>query len=344
LDDAALNGNPRAAESLRRTLITAGALAHRDEHLARVELYLRRTIRDHPQFAGVLQPYVRWSVLPRLRRRAHRRPTTTFIAQWATARIRSAVQLLDWAEKRGSSLEELAQEDVDEWLTSGKSTRYNIRDFLAWTHRRGYTRDLLVPHRGKPDPVGIDEDCHWDVLQQCLNDDGLPLEVRVAGALLHTYAIPLTRIVRLTSNDIQDHPSGSQIVLAQHAVPLLPPLAALIAQLAAQPERRRTAPNDGPTWLFRSRFPGCPVSGATLRHPDRPMPVETLRPLLNRHGIRAKAARVTACLNLAQDLPPAVLASITGMHVTTAEQWRRRAAPDWSAYIEARRSAPRRTC
>jgi hypothetical protein len=291
------------------------------------------------RFAGILRPYVSWSVLPRLRRRAHKRPTTAFITQWATARIRSALLLLDWAEKRGSSLGDLVQEDVDAWLTSGKSTRYNVRDFLVWAHRRGYARDLLVPHRGKPDPAGLDEDSHWDVLQQCLNDDDLPLEVRVAGALLHTYAVPLTRIVRLTSSNIQDHTSGSRLVLAQHAVPLLPPLAALIAQLAAQPGQRRTAPNDRPVWLFRGRYPGRLVPVGALRYSDRPMSVGALRLLLNEHGIRAKAVRVTACLNLAQDFPPAVLASITGMHVTTAEQWRRRAAPDWSAYVAARRSA-----
>ncbi|MCV2459397.1 hypothetical protein OEB94_08995 [Streptomyces sp. ICN988] len=38
-------------------------------------------------------------------------------------------------------------------------------------------------------------------------------------------------------------------------------------------------------------------------------------------------------------MPPAVLASITGMHVITAEQWHRRAAPDWGACLAARRQA-----
>ncbi len=72
VDDVALNISCRGAESLRNTLVAAGVLPHRDEHLARVELYVRRTVRDHPQFAGILRPYVSWSVLPRLRRRAHR--------------------------------------------------------------------------------------------------------------------------------------------------------------------------------------------------------------------------------------------------------------------------------
>lgn len=60
---------------------------------------------------------------------------------------------------------------------------------------------------------------------------------------------------------------------------------------------------------------------------------------LNQAGIHVNAGRTTALMNLAQDLPAAVLASLTGMHVVTAEQWHRRAAPDWSAYLAARRKA-----
>jgi hypothetical protein len=145
LDEADLKDNRRHPGSLRKILVAAGVLPDRDEHLAQVELYLRRTVQDHPQFGSMLSPYVRWSVLPRLRRRARTRPTTTFITEWATARIRSALQLLDWAEKRGSSLDGLTQEDIDQWLTGGKSTRYNVRDFLVWAHRRGYARDCSSP-------------------------------------------------------------------------------------------------------------------------------------------------------------------------------------------------------
>ncbi|GAA5204889.1 hypothetical protein [Streptomyces thinghirensis] len=72
------------------------------------------------------------------------------------------------------------------------------------------------------------------------------------------------------------------------------------------------------------------------------MPVSTLQRRLNAYGIRANLSRATACLNLAHDLPPAVLASITGIHVITAEQWHQRAALDWSAYLAARHKATTR--
>ncbi|WKX06339.1 hypothetical protein [Streptomyces sp. NL15-2K] len=43
-------------------------------------------------------------------------------------------------------------------------------------------------------------------------------------------------------------------------------------------------------------------------------------------------------MNLGQVLPAAVFASLTGMHVVTAEQRHRRAAPDWSMPTEWRRT------
>lgn len=38
--------------------------------------------------------------------------------------------------------------------------------------RRGAT--VHRHRRGKPDPTGLDEDVHGDVLQQCVHDDQLP--------------------------------------------------------------------------------------------------------------------------------------------------------------------------
>ncbi|MFB6563451.1 MULTISPECIES: hypothetical protein [unclassified Streptomyces] len=44
---------------------------------------------------------------------------------------------------------------------------------------------------------GLDEDSHWELLQQCLTDGTLPLEVRAAGALLLLFGQHATRIAAL---------------------------------------------------------------------------------------------------------------------------------------------------
>ncbi|MFI7360286.1 hypothetical protein ACIBTP_41070 [Streptomyces avidinii] len=49
------------------------------------------------------------------------------------------------------------------------------------------------------------------------------------------------------------------------------------------------------------------------------------------HHIPKRPARATALVALAQDLPPAVLGPMPGVHPVTAAHWRRRASTDWTA-------------
>ncbi|MCX5174581.1 hypothetical protein [Streptomyces virginiae] len=52
------------------------------------------------------------------------------------------------------------------------------------------------------DPVGLDEDSHWELLHQCLTDADLPLDVRGAGAILLLFGQHLTRITALTTQAV----------------------------------------------------------------------------------------------------------------------------------------------
>ncbi|MFD9302138.1 hypothetical protein ACFWCB_05450 [Streptomyces sp. NPDC060048] len=48
----------------------------------------------------------------------------------------------------GLALAEVTQHDLDRWLADGRSTRYDVRDFLIWAARRGHSRDS--PSRSVP--------------------------------------------------------------------------------------------------------------------------------------------------------------------------------------------------
>ncbi|WP_033819398.1 hypothetical protein [Kitasatospora sp. MBT63] len=326
--DAFTAEHPMAGGHLRKLLVAVGVLAARDEHLAQVERHLERVIARHPQFSAVLRAYGRWSVLPRLRRRAQRRPPTSYVTSWATTRINRGVQFLTWAANQQVELAQVTQEQVDQWLTEGSRARYQLRDFLVWTARRGLSRDLLVPHLSKPDPAGMDEDDHWDMLQQCLHDDELPLDVRVAGALVLLYGQQVSRIVRLTAADLSR--TGEQTFLTLEQAPVLLPadLAVLVTELSDRPDNAAVRGSGATRWLFPSN-----------RHPNGHWQPATITKRLNQAGIQVKPGRATALTNLGQDLPPAVLASLTGMHIVTAEKWYRRAAPDWAVYIQSRRNS-----
>jgi len=53
-------------------------------------------------------------------------------------------------------------------------------------------------------------------------------------------------------------------------------------------------------------------------------------------GIDARHGRHAALVDLAAALPPAVLAALLGVHITTAIDWSHRAQQDWSSYLAAR--------
>lgn len=57
---------------------------------------------------------------------------------------------------------------------------------------------------------------------------------------------------------------------------------------------------------------------------------------LARHGLDTRAARNTALITLAADLPAAVLAELFGLNVHTAERWTSYAKRDWTSYLAAR--------
>ncbi|MFB7280281.1 hypothetical protein ACFCZV_24535 [Streptomyces hydrogenans] len=85
--------------------------------------------------------------------------------------------------------------------------------------------------------------------------------------------------------------------------------------------------NTSAGWLFPGHLPGAHISAAALS-----------RRLAAQH-IPNRPARTIALVALACDLPPAVLGSMLGLHPITAVQWRRRAATDWTANLQARTEA-----
>ncbi|MFF2751340.1 hypothetical protein ACFVVA_38115 [Kitasatospora sp. NPDC058048] len=329
LDTLALaegRGGARVVDYLRGVLLAYQALPRRDELPARVERHLVRVLARHPGHALLLRTYVRWSLLPRARRRGHRDHAFANRLRWAQQRINTAADFLATMDKAGLDLADVTQHEVDRWLAGGSSTRYEVRDFLLWAGHRGHSRDLAVPPRPRPDPVALDDDSHWEVLHQCLTDTGLPLDVRAAGAILLLFGQEVTRIAALPTDAVTVRAGETVLVLDQVPIRLPDPLARLLTDFADRPRPPGWAANHPNRWLFPSTEPGRHVTGGAL----------VCR--LTAHGIPSRPARAAALVQLAQDMPPAVLAPMLGLNLITLTRWRARAATDWTAYLQARTS------
>lgn len=305
-------GRDQVVTNLRDTLVDAGVLPPRDEHLTVVERRFVRLIAKHPEFADHLRAYGYGSVLPRLRQRE--RPATEYVVGWAIARMSAAIQLLAWARTRGLALDQVTQDHVDQWLAEGPSTRHNVRDFMVWASENRRAQRVLVPHRKKPAPVGMRASTHWGTLQRCLRDATLPLEVRVAGAIVLFYGQQVSRVVALPRTAVRQRGEDTSLLLGETPVPVPTPLARLIAELTRPGSNDEPGTSAATAWLF-------PHPRNHTRHQS----AASLTDHLNAYGIDIKSGRATALMNAALDASVDELSAKLGIHRITAAEWKRRA-------------------
>ncbi|WP_250009981.1 hypothetical protein [Actinoplanes sp. M2I2] len=232
--------------------------------------------------------------------------------------MNAATAILDELTSHRRVLADLQQADVDQWLAEGRvARRAELGAFLRWAcSERLTTVAIGVPQWDGP-ADGVDHDRRWQQVRRLLHDDTLPTDVRIAGLLITLYAQTATRINTLRFDQIQTTSSGARITFGSTPIDLPPTLAALITSLSAEREDTDRA---GTPWLFPGRPWSHSISAAMLRK------------RLAAAGLTARAARTAALIQLAVELPAAVLARCLGIDISSAVAWQRAAAGDWHPY------------
>ncbi|OEJ21826.1 hypothetical protein AR457_41115 [Streptomyces agglomeratus] len=314
---------------LRGLLVTAGVLPRRDENLARLELWLANTVRQLPPHqARVIRAFGEWHVVRDARRRAARGRYTPLAADGDIRDIKTAIDLMSWLDTNEIALQDTTQSDLDRWLVDHPSLHRPVVTFIQWAVARRITGKLAISRPSKSHSSGLlDEQDLQDQLRRCLNDDTIPREARIIGALIRLYALPVTRIVELTTDRFHRDEKGAYLTIDRHPVLLPPKLAQLIEEQIAQPvtdSRMRQQFGNGNGYLFPGKTPGRPRNAAGTHH------------LLQQHGLPVLTARNTAMIEAVTSLPPIVVADLFGMNITTAQRWANYAKDDWSTYLAAR--------
>jgi hypothetical protein len=312
----------RAADQLRQVLVASGALAPRDEELTRTEQWLTTLLAsiDTGRHRRIVSAFATWHVMRRLRRAAgaHRRPRT--YTAHAQNMIKAAVTFLSWLDRRGTTLADCGQRDVDDWLATGPAAG-NVREFLTWAARRGHCPPLTVPGPQRHTGTAISDSHRWDLAGRLLHDDSIDVTDRAAGCLVLLYGQPMTRIAALTISQITRHHDGVTIRFGKNDVPVPAPLGRLLLTLATDGKPNTgTGTPAGRTWLFPGQQPGRPITPARL--------AGRLREL----GIPVQAGRRAALTDLAARMPAAVLADLLGITPGTAVRWMHQAGADWNRY------------
>lgn len=331
LDQLLQSPRMAAVDYLRKLLIATNVLPDRLEPLARLEPWLDAQLADQPaEHQRLVRPFAQWVVLRKARRAANRGRYTGSSANADREDIRQALVLLSWLTERHLTIDDLTQAHLDEFMALARSKRRRaVRAFTAWTAARRITPELIIARRRDDTPSRfIAEEHHLDLLRRCLTTDGpAPLDVKVAGSLILLYGARLSKIHRLTTDRLSQDDRGTYLAIDSVPVLLPPSLAQLVNQLIAEPPRtfglRPTTPA-----LTTYLFPGRP--------PARPIGPAHLGARLRRHGIPVGAARNTALIALAAELPAAVIADLFGLTYKTASAWSSYAQADWTAYLNSR--------
>ncbi|QKW47151.1 hypothetical protein [Streptomyces microflavus] len=334
-----LDGLPRMKSTryVRELLVGTGVLPARQENLARLEAWTSSFTGALPAGqARLVGPYARWQIVRDARRRAARRPYSSRAADADVRGIRIAAAFTAWLDHEGLGLAELTQADLDRWLTGHPTMHRGTRAFIRWAISRRLTDKHLTAAAPRwPFPSDFLDTDELDAqLSRCLNDTGLPREVRIAGALSRLYALPLTRIVTLTADRYTQGANGHGYLTLERNPVLLPPkLARLIReQITGAASTSMVSPRpESPAFLMPGRVPG--------RHRS----VNWLYTQMREHGLPVRPARNTAMIEAVTRLPPIVVADLFGIQPGTADSWARYANASWAAYLAARRDDTGRT-
>ena len=329
IDHGRLDHLPQDATtaSLRQILVHAGVLPERQERLHQLRLWLGATLTALPTHQrALIGPFAEWSILRDARRRAERGTYTSGAAAADQREIRVAIGFLDWLDDIRTPLDRLQQGQIDKWLEVHPAQHRYIIAFLRWTVARRLTPGIDAPkrrQRGQPSRFLSEQELH-DQLRRCLLDDALPLEVRIIGALVRLYAIPVVRVLELTTDQFSRVEGGDYLTVRRHPVLLPPRLADLIEAQISHPRvlsNFTRSPGVGPAYLFPGHQPG------------RPRNATSVHLLLAKYDLPSARAHNTAMIEAVTRLPPIVVADLFGLGRTTVHDWAQLAQQGWADYI-----------
>ncbi len=144
----------RTVEYIRGLLVEQKTLPARNEQVTAYSRWLPAKLAaiDDPERRRLIETFAQWHQLRLLRSVAPAGPRTgaSFLRAKQTTTL--AIELLEWLARRGRTLGECSQEDVDAWFATGPSTRCHSVRFLGWAIKsRRVTGSRCRRHRRRFD-------------------------------------------------------------------------------------------------------------------------------------------------------------------------------------------------
>jgi hypothetical protein len=346
----------RSAIYVRDLLVAVGSLPPVDRELVLFQQWLPDWLERIPDVAHrkVLNRYATWHVLRQLRTTAEQAPIGHYRHQNARQGLRTAAAFLVNLQAAGHTLETCDQAYLDRWFSLAlQHQRQAVRRFLMWAVRTHAAPRLRLPTVIEKAASPISHQQRMHLIRRVHDGTGMDLTERVVGLLILLYAQPLTRIVRLTIDDIttddgttddgtkdsdealpldsQHRPPGVALAirLGDPPAPIPAPFDQLVRDYLAARPNLTTATNRDSRWLFPGRRAGQPL------HPT------SIRLRLQRLQIPNLDSRSRALREILLQAPPSVVAGMIGYAPSRAEAIAAEAGGTWKRYAPGDHSRQR---
>jgi hypothetical protein len=314
----------RTAIYVRDLLVSAAILAPVDRFLFPFEQTLPTWLAqiEDPDHRQLLHAYATWRLLRDLRAVATTGPVGHGRTQIARRRLGVAATFLQMLRTRDTDLGDCSQAVVDEWFAQATpSDAILLRHFIRWAAQTRRMPRLRLPPTKQSIPTPITHQQRLELLRRVHAGHGMELRERVAALLVLLYAQPLTKITRLTIDDITLTDQDQTLIrLGDPPAPVPPPFDDLIRRYLGARPNLTTATNPSSRWLFPGQRAGEPMHPATLRA------------RLTKAGIPNLSSRTRALRAMLLQAPPAVVAGMLGYTPNKAEDIAREAGATWKHY------------
>ena len=293
----------RHVEHLREMLVELRILPNRgDPLLARFETWLDNrleTLADRPEVRAALEPFARWHHLRRIRDNRVRNLDNA--TRNAKQEITETGKFLIWlSDHHHATIDALTQDHIDEYFSTGTTTRTAARNFLQWRAKAGIGKRYDLRYREARQTPLVASHERLELIRTVLESDTAPLSNRIAALLFLLYALPVRRIAELRCDQVEVTPVGIKLHLGEHPAPVPPPLLPLFHEYLTSRANQRTTNNQSP-WLFPGTRAGHHLTAQALQ--------QTFRRVF---GINILAVRNAVLHDLTKELDAATLADLLG--------------------------------
>lgn len=313
----------RCVIHIRDLLVGCGVLAPVDRYLLLFEQWLTGWMQsvEDTNHRKILQRFATWQVLRQLRTTAATGPIGHYRNQAARKYLRQARLFLTDLQGHGRELSECTQTDIDRWYAAAsRSEEQGIRPFLLWAVRSRHAPKLHLPALVPTSPKPISQNQRIALIRRIHAGTDMDLTERVIALLILLYAQPLSRIVRLTIDDVLHDGDQVFVRLGDPPVPIPGPFAEIVTNYVANRSNLTTATNPTSRLLFPGQRAGQPL------HPS------SIWQRLHRLGIPNLNGRSRAIRELLLQAPAPVVAGMVGYHPGHAEQLAAQSGATWKRY------------